>query len=158
MTHNELKHEMRKMNARDKERTEISSYNFITKVQNALRLFFSHEDGSIYIQCAGGVGYEDYLVEVSNPGNMAGHKADCLYADTKADFGMEKAKEHAKECQAASMYEDEEIEVVETDRVALKSLLKDLFSESEFNSMKEFVEHFMPENLEGYSLDIVELD
>lgn len=158
MTKRKLDHEMRKMDQRDKERSDRSSYNFKTEVQNAIRLFYSGEDGGIYIQCSGGVGYEDYLVEVSNPGNMAGHKADCLYADIECDFGMDKALAHAKECQSASMYENDEIPVVETDRAKLKSLLKDMYEQSNFGSMKDFIEHFMPENLESYNLELSELD
>ena len=149
---------MRKMDNRDQERRERSEYNFKTEVENALKLYFSYEDGSIYIACEGGVGYEDYLVEVSNPGDMAGHKAECLYADTDADFGMDKAKEHAKECQEASMYKDDEIPVVETDRKALAKTLKTLMDQTDFATMKEFVEHYMPENLASYNCDVEELE
>jgi len=157
MTKNEFDHEMRKMDRRDKERSELASHNFGTSVQNALRLLYSYLDGSIYIRCKAGVGYEDYLVEVSNPGDMAGHKAECLYMDTDGGFGMHKAKAHSLACREASMYADEEIPVVETDRAKLKEMLKTLLSKSQFDNMKDFVEHFLPENLESYNLDLSEL-
>ena len=149
---------MRKMDRREQERNERDATNFETQVQNALRLYYSYEDGSTYVECEGGVGYENYLVEVSNPGDMAGHKPECLYADTDADFGMEKALAHAKECQAASLYQDYEIPVVETDRKALAKLLKKLCDESEYATMKEFVEHYLPENLQSYNCDVEELE
>lgn len=157
MTKNEFDHEMRKMDRRDKERQERANYNEMTAIQNALKLYFSHQDGSTYVECEGGVGYEDYLVEVSNPGNIAGHRAEYLYADTAGDFSIEQAKELAEEVHAASMYSDEdnEIEVIDIDRKALAATLKDLYNESgdEFENMTDFINHYMPSHLQNYNLD-----
>lgn len=153
MTKTEFQNEMQKMDMRDKERGERDEFNFRTSVENVLKLYFSDVDGSTYVRCNGELGHEDYLVEVNNPGDIAGHFAECLYADTESGFGMEAADALAKEVQQASMYVERKIPVVETDRKALLIELKRLLDKSEFETLKEMAEAYMPEPLRGYVTD-----